>query len=161
MKGLKRLFGRNEAVLCAPMAGKTVELADVPDSAFAEGMLGKGVAIVPADGKVYAPCDATVECMFPTGHAVSMRADSGAEILIHVGLETVSLSGKPFLVHVKNGDKVRKGQMLIEADLAAIRAAGLQTITPVVVCNADEYTSFRTHAGKTVSCADVIIELVK
>ena len=113
------------------------------------------------EGKVYAPCDATVDMMFTTGHAVSLIADCGAEILIHVGLETVSLEGKPFTVHAHNGDKVKKGQLLIEADLEAIKAAGLPIITPMVICNTDAYPTFNTHVGKNVTNDDVVIELAK
>ena len=157
----KKMFGKKTDDFYAPMAGKAVPIADVPDPTFAEGMLGNGIAIEPAEGKVYAPCDATVDTMFPTGHAVSLVADCGAEILIHVGLETVSLEGKPFKVHAANGDKVKKGQLLIEVDLDAVRAAGLPTITPMVVCNTDEYPTFNTFVGKDVTNEDVVIELAK
>ena len=157
----KKLFGKNTDDFYAPMTGKAIDIKDVPDPTFAEGMLGNGIAIEPAEGKVYAPCDATVDMMFTTGHAVSLIADCGAEILIHVGLETVSLEGKPFTVHAQNGDKVTKGQLLIEVDLDAVRAAGLPTVTPMVICNTDAYTTFNTHVGKDVSNADVVIELAK
>ena len=157
----KNLFSKPVDSLYAPMMGSTVAITEVPDPTFAEGMLGNGVAIMPTDGKVYAPCDATVDMMFETGHAVSLVADFGAEILIHVGLETVSLEGKPFTVHVANGDKVKKCQLLIEADLEAIKAAGLQIITPVVICNPDDYPTFNTFAGKTVTNDDVVISVAK
>ena len=157
----EKLFGKSMDGLCAPMAGKAVPITEVPDPTFAEGMLGNGIAIIPADGKVYAPCDATVDMMFTTGHAVSLVADFGAEILIHVGLETVSLEGNPFTIHVASGDTVKKGQLLMEADLAAIAAAGLNTITPMVVCNTDAYPKFNTHTGKDVTNADTVIELAK
>ena len=157
----KKLFGKPVDSVYAPIAGKAVAITEVPDPTFAEGMLGNGIAIEPADGKVYAPCDATVDMMFTTGHAVSLVADFGAEILIHVGLETVSLEGKPFTVHVANGDKVKKGQLLMEADLEAIKAAGLPTITPVVICNTDDYPTFNTFVGKAVANGDVVIELAK
>ena len=158
---LKKLFGKPVDSIYAPMAGKAVPITEVPDPTFAEGMLGNGIAIEPADGKVYAPCDATVDMMFTTGHAVSLVADCGAELLIHVGLETVGLEGKPFTVHVANGDKVKKGQLLIEADLEAIKAAGLNAITPVLVCNSDDYPNFKTITGKDVTNADAVIELSK
>ncbi len=158
---LKKLFGKHMDGLCAPMAGKAVPITEVPDPTFAEGMLGNGIAIEPVDGKVYAPCDATVDMMFTTGHAVSLVADFGAEILIHVGLETVSLEGKPFTVHVANGDKVKKGQLLMEADLEAIKAAGLPTITPMLICNTDDYPTFNTFVGKAVTNEDVVIEVAK
>lgn len=157
----KKLFGKNTDDLYAPMIGKAVPITEVPDPTFAEGMLGNGIAIEPAEGKVYAPCDATVDMMFTTGHAVSLVADFGAEILIHVGLETVSLDGKPFKVHVANGDKVQKGQLLIEVDLDAVKAAGLHTITPMVICNTDEFPTFNTTVGKDVSNDDVVIALAK
>ena len=157
----KKLFGKNVDSFYAPMAGKAVPITEVPDPTFAEGMLGNGIAIEPAEGKVYAPCDATVDMMFTTGHAVSLVADCGAEILIHVGLETVSLEGKPFKVHAANGDKVKKGQLLIEVDLEKVKAAGLPTITPMVVCNTDEYPTFNTFVGKDVTNDDVVIELAK
>ena len=157
----KKLFGKKTDDFYAPMAGKAVPLTEVPDPTFAEGMLGNGIAVVPADGKVYAPCDATVDMMFTTGHAVSLVADCGAEILIHVGLETVGLEGKPFTIHAANGDKVKKGQLLIEVDLEAVKAAGLPTITPVVICNTDDYTKFTTNVDKDVTNADVVIELGK
>ena len=156
-----KLFGKKLEGIYAPIAGKAVAITEVPDPTFAEGMLGNGIAIEPADGKVYAPCDATVDMMFDTGHAVSLVTESGAEILIHVGLETVGLEGKPFTVHVQNGDKVKKGQLLIEADLEAIKAAGLPTITPVLICNTDDYPAFKTHVGTAVTNADLVIELGK
>lgn len=157
----KKLFGKKTDDFYAPMAGKAVPVTEVPDPTFAEGMLGNGIAIEPSDGKVYAPCDATVDMMFTTGHAVSLVADCGAEILIHVGLETVSLEGKPFTIHVANGDKVKKGQLLIEADLEAIKAAGLPTITPMLICNTDDYPTFNTFVGKDVTNEDVVIALAK
>ena len=158
---LRKLFGKKTDDFYAPMAGKAVPITEVPDPTFAECMLGNGIAIEPAEGKVYAPCDATVDMMFTTGHAVSLVADNGAEILIHVGLETVSLEGKPFTVHAANGDKVKKGQLLIEVDLDAVKAAGLPTITPMVVCNTDEYPTFDTFVGKDVTNEDVVIALAK
>ena len=157
----KKLFGKNTDDFYAPMAGKAVAITEVPDPTFAEGMLGNGIAIEPTDGKVCAPCDATVDMMFTTGHAVSLVADCGAEILIHVGLETVSLEGKPFTIHVANGDKVTKGQLLLEADLEAIKAAGLPIITPMLICNTDNYPTFKTHTGKDVTNDDLVIELGK
>ena len=157
----KKLFGKKTDDFYAPIAGKAVPITDVPDPTFAEGMLGNGIAVEPVDGKVYAPCDATVDMMFTTGHAVSLVADCGAEILIHIGLETVGLEGKPFTIHAANGDKVTKGQLLIEVDLEAVKAAGLPTITPMVICNTDDYPTFNTFVGKNVTNDDVVIALAK
>ena len=157
----KKLFGKKTDNFYAPMAGKAVPISEVPDPTFAEGLLGNGIAIEPSEGKVYAPCDATVDMMFTTGHAVSLVADCGAEVLIHVGLETVSLEGKPFKVYAASGDKVKKGQLLMEVDLDAVKAAGLPIITPMVICNTDEYPTFNTIVGKDVTNDDVVIELAK
>ena len=163
-----KLFGKSEKApafdgnkLYAPLNGKAVPITEVPDPTFAEGLLGNGIAIIPTDGKVCAPCDATVDMMFTTGHAVSLTAESGAEILIHVGLETVGLNGAPFTLHCKNGDTVKKGQLLFEADLAAIQAAGLPIITPVLVCNSDDYATFDTFIGKDVTNDDIVISVAK
>ena len=160
-----KLFGKTEEKnangIFAPIAGQAVPVSEVPDPTFSSGMLGNGVAIIPTEGKVYAPCDATVDMMFTTGHAVSLVADSGAEILIHVGLETVGLEGKCFTVHVENGQKVKKGDLMIEVDLEGVKAAGLNTITPVLICNTDDYKTFNTFTGKAVTNADVAIELAK
>lgn len=156
-----KLFGKKLEEVFAPVAGKAVAITEVPDPTFAEGMLGNGIAILPTDGKVYAPCDATVDMMFDTGHAVSLVSETGIEILIHVGLETVGLEGKPFTIHVHNGDKVKKGQLMIEVDLDAVKAAGLNTITPVLICNTDAYPTFKTHVGQDVTNDDVVIELGK
>lgn len=157
----KKLFSKEMDALCAPVAGNAVPVSQVPDPTFAEEILGKGIAVEPTEGKVYAPCDATVDMMFETGHAVSLLADFGAEVLIHVGLETVSLKGKHFSVHAASGDKVKKGDLLIEFDLEAIKAEGFNTITPMLVCNSSEYNTFKTHVGKAVTNADVVIELAK
>ena len=159
-----KLFAKKEDTtpkLYAPIAGKAVPVTEVPDPTFAEGMLGNGIAIIPTDGKVCAPCNATVDMMFTTGHAVSLIAESGAEILIHVGLETVSLEGKPFKVLVASGDKVKKGQVMMEVDLEAVKAAGLPTITPMLVCNSADYPTFNTFVGKDVTNEDAVIELNK
>ena len=160
-----KLFGKKEEInpnhIYAPMAGEAVEISEVPDPTFSSGMLGNGIAIKPTDGKVYAPVNGTVDTMFETGHAVSLVADFGAEVLIHVGLETVSLKGKHFTVHAANGDKVKTGDLLIEFDLEAIKAEGFNTITPMLVCNSADYGTFNTSVGKAVTNADVVIELAK
>ena len=143
------------------MAGEAVAISEVPDPTFSSGAMGNGIAIKPTDGKVCSPVNGTVDMMFDTGHAVSLVSDNGIEILIHVGLETVGLEGKPFQIKVQNGQKVKKGDILMIADLAAIEAAGLPTITPVLICNTDDYTTFNTTTGKAVTNADVVIELGK
>ena len=160
-----KLFGKKEEInpnhVYAPLAGEAVAISEVPDPTFSSGAMGNGIAIKPTDGKVCSPVNGTVDMMFDTGHAVTLVSDNGIEILIHVGLETVGLEGKPFQVKGQNGQKVKKGDILMIADLAAIEAAGLPTITPVLICNTDDYTTFNTTTGKAVTNADVVIELGK
>ena len=160
-----KLFGKKEEInpnhVYAPMAGEAVDISQVPDPTFSSGAMGNGIAIQPTVGKVCSPVNGTVDMMFDTGHAVTLVSDNGIEILIHVGLETVGLNGAPFQVKVQNGQKVKKGDILMIADLDAIKAAGLPTITPVLICNTDDYTTFNTTTGKAVTNADVVIELGK
>ncbi len=163
----KNLFGGGEEakapalnVLGAPVAGEAVAISEVSDPTFGQEILGKGVAFRPSEGKVFAPCDASVDLMFDTGHAVSLLADFGAEILIHVGLDTVNLKGQHFTVHAHNGDKVKKGDLLIEFDVAAIAAAGYDVITPMVICNTPDYATINIHTGH-VAPGDMVLELGK
>ena len=132
--------GLSDLTVCSPMNGELVELSKVPDATFADGVLGQGVAILPSEGKLYSPVDATVASVFDTKHAIALMTDSGAEMLMHVGLETVTLNGKYFTPKVKDGDKVKAGDLLLEFDLEAIKK-DFKTFTPVLVTNADEFTS--------------------
>lgn len=116
-----------------PLQGTIVPLEDVPDSTFADRLLGGGVAIDPSGNQVVAPAAGVVSQAFPTGHAVALTLDDGAEVLIHVGLDTVKMNGEGFTVHVKNGDRVTAGQPLVDFDRSAIEAAGYKAITPVVI----------------------------
>lgn len=127
-----------EDVFC-PVEGTIVPLENVKDEVFASKMMGDGIAIEPSAGKVYAPFDGEVAALFPTGHAVGIRSTNGCEILIHVGLNTVELEGAPFQIKVKQGDKVTKGQILLEFDMEAIKTAGYDLITPVIVSNTPDY----------------------
>lgn len=154
-----KLFGKPLGELYAPVAGSAVPVAQVPDPAFSENLLGYGVGIIPTEGKAFAPCDATVDNMFHTGHAVTLVSGEGAEILIHIGLDTVNLNGKHFTIHCKNGDQVKKGDLLIEFDLEAIKAEGYNPIVAMLVVNSKEYSQFQTSTGKMVTNKDVVIEL--
>lgn len=132
-------WGKNKKKLdlleiTAPIPGAVMELSQVPDPAFAGGHMGKGVAIEPTEGSVYAPFDGKMaHIMDKSKHAVIIEHKSGIQVLIHVGIETVSLKGDGFTLHVKNGSKVNKGQLLLEFDIATIQAAGLSVISPVIV----------------------------
>ena len=130
--------GKQE-VIYAPLNGEVIALTEVEDDAFSTGVLGKGLAIIPTEGKLYAPCDGVINTFFPTGHAVGILSDNGAEILIHIGMDTVKLNGDGFRKVANQGDTVKKGQLLLEFDLNKIKAADLSTTTPIIVTNSDAY----------------------
>ena len=155
-------FGKKAGeVLGAPIQGKAISITEVNDPTFSEEMLGKGIAIVPTVGKVVAPIDGTVGMVFGTKHAISMTSESGIEILIHVGLDTVTLEGAPFTVHVEADQKVKAGDLMLEFDIEAIKAAGLDVTSPVVICNTDEYKDIKANAGQDVNTLDPVLTLVK
>ena len=122
----------------APVKGKVIPLTEVKDNTFATGILGEGFAIVPSEGKVYAPFDGVCENLFDTLHAIGITSDNGIEMLIHVGLETVALKGEPFKAHTGNGEHFKKGALLLEFDIDAIQKAGCEIQTPVIITNAEE-----------------------
>ncbi|MDE7014275.1 MAG: beta-glucoside-specific PTS transporter subunit IIABC, partial [Kineothrix sp.] len=130
--------GNTEVKIYSPLTGKTIKLEDVEDEAFSSGVLGKGIAILPEDGILYAPADGTISAFFPTGHAIGITMDDGAELLIHVGMDTVQLNGKGFQPFAAEGDKVKKGQKLLEFDRKIIQEAGYSLVTPILVTNAEE-----------------------
>ena len=133
----------------------------VSDPTFGEEILGKGVAIQPEDGKIYAPADGTIEMLFDTKHAVSMTTTEGVELLVHIGLDTVALKGEHFTAHKGNGDAVKKGDLLISVDLEAVKAAGYDVITPMVVCNTSDYQTVEAVTGSDVNPGDTVLILKK
>ena len=158
---LKEAFGmgNRKSVILAPVQGEVCPLNEVSDPTFGEGILGKGVAIKPDKGRIVAPVDGVVTIMFDTKHAVTITSDSGAEILIHIGLDTVNLKGEHFTSHVKAEDRVKAGDLLVEFDLPKIKEAGYDVITPVVICNSDNFPNLTTITGKTVNELDEIINI--
>ncbi|MGG1592759.1 beta-glucoside-specific PTS transporter subunit IIABC [Terribacillus saccharophilus] len=151
----------NEEVVHAPLSGKLLTLEQVPDEVFSSGAMGKGLAIEPNENKVYAPFDGTVVMVAPTKHAIGLRSNSGAEVLIHVGLDTVKLDGSPFTLHVKEGDRVKKGDVLSEFDSEAIEAAGVQTITPIIVTNPANYKEIIIDDTETTTQGNDLLTVVK
>ena len=141
----------------SPMTGTLVPMKDVPDEVFASGALGEGIAILPTDGKVVAPCDGVVAQMMDTRHAIGLVADNGVEILIHVGLDTVELHGTPFTYHVKADQEVKKGDLLLTADLDAVTKAGKKLYTPVIVTNSDDYTEITPVDGAEIKAGDKLM----
>ena len=143
----------------SPLAGTVVPLEQVKDESFAKGMLGPGIGIEPADGLVVAPFDGTVTVAFPTGHAYGIKAASGVQVLIHVGMDTVKLEGKGFTPRVSKGDVVHRGDVLAEVDLDVIRAAGYETITPVVVTNKKKFGAVDPVASGEVRRGDALLQV--
>ena len=148
-----------DTVLAACLTGTVVPLAEVKDEAFASGALGDGIAIEPAVGELVAPADGEISSTFDTHHAVGMTTVDGAELLMHIGIDTVKLGGKHFTYLVNEGDKVRKGQPLIRFDIEAIKAEGYPVTTPLIVCNTDEYAAVTPKASGTVKQGDALLEL--
>lgn len=151
----------NSSEIYSPLNGKCVPLSEVNDPTFSEEILGKGVAIIPSEGKVVSPVNGTVEMIFDTLHAVALTSDDGAEILIHVGLDTVKLNGKHYKAIAKNGDTVKVGDILIEFDKDAIKSEGFDIITPVIVSNSGDYGDILTITGENVKTGDSIIKAIR
>lgn len=146
--------------LASPVTGTVIPLSEVEDAVFAGGVLGEGAAVIPADGKVYAPADGTVSALTETKHAVGITTDTGAEVLIHIGLDTVQLGGEGFTLHCKTGDKVKKGSLLLEFDMEKIKAAGFPLTTPVVVSNMTNFVSIKTSDKKQVKAGENLLTIV-
>ncbi len=155
--------GNKEEIIpiCAPVAGKLVPLSEVSDPTFSDGILGQGAAVIPTENQFFSPVDGTVNTVFPTGHAAALTSAEGVEVLLHIGLDTVKLNGKHFTIHVEEGQQVKKGDLLLEADLEQIKAEGFDTITPVIVCNTEEFSEIMMARGNKVSVGDTIINIRK
>ena len=132
----------NEIILYSHLKGKVIPLEKVEDEVFSQKILGEGIAVEPSEGKLYAPCDGVIESVFDTRHAVSITSDSGAEILLHIGIDTVKLEGRYFKSHIENGQRVKKGDLLISFDMEKIRGDGFKLTTPMIICNFGDYVSF-------------------
>lgn len=147
---------RQTVSVASPMAGKLVDLSQVPDKTFSERMVGDGFAVVPQDGKVLSPVDGKVTLIFPTKHALGIVSDQGVEVLVHVGIDTVKLNGEGFVAHVSQGDRVKKGQLILEADLNVIGQKAPSVITPVIFTNLKEGGSVRIAKEKVNAGEDAV-----
>lgn len=150
-----------EEIIASPLVGDILPLSAVADEVFASGALGKGVAIQPSEGKVLAPANGTVSVLFKTGHAVGITTDTGVELLIHIGLDTVNLDGRGYTIHVEEGQKVSAGDLLVEFENGTINEAGYDTITPVIVTNTDNFTDVLTTTAPAVAENDYLFTIVK
>ncbi|MGM9911163.1 MAG: beta-glucoside-specific PTS transporter subunit IIABC [Lacticaseibacillus absianus] len=150
--------GVKAETLTAPLAGKAIKLSDVKDDVFASGAMGQGAAIEPAEGVLRAPAAGTIQMVFPTGHAVGMKTDNGAEILMHLGMDTVNLQGKGFETLVEKGQHVKAGEVLVNFDLEGIKKQGYDMTTPVVITNSKDYESVKADLGP-VEVGQKLLEL--
>lgn len=148
-----------QITLAAHLNGTVVPLAEVDDEVFSTGVLGEGIAIEPDEGKLYAPCDGKIDTVFDTKHAVNIVSEDGCEILLHIGINTVKLEGKPFTVHVNEGDSVKKGDLLVSFDIRQIKDAGYKTTTPMIICNSDDYSKFDVTASGKIKAGNDIIKI--
>ena len=143
----------------SPLTGTIIPLSEVHDEVFASEMMGKGCAIIPEEGKVYAPFDGKVVGLLDSHHAVGMESTDGVEVLIHVGMDTVKLNGRCFTIHVEEGEQVKKGQLLLEFDIPGIKEAGYEVTTPVIITNSDEFHDVQMKAEGQVTAGTQILEL--
>ena len=150
-----------EMRISSPLIGKVIALSGVNDDAFSSEAMGKGAAIIPKEGKVYAPFDGTVAPLFPTGHAIGLMSDSGEELLIHIGINTVGMAGKGFEVQVSQNDRVKKGQLLITFSLEEIQKAGFESTTMVIVSNTEEFKSVEALKVSDVVHGQELLEIQK
>lgn len=146
-------------ILCSPAAGTAIPLSQVKDETFAGEVLGKGMAVIPSEGKIFAPCSGTIDSVFDTKHAIGMTSSDGVELLIHVGINTVELNGAHYTSHVSDGDTVEKGQLLLEFDIPAITAAGYDITTPVIVTNSDDYQQVELLVSGSVSPGTEVLKV--
>lgn len=158
------MFGlgkKKKEMIGAPIEGEVVPISRVNDPTFSQEIVGKGVAIIPMAGRVTAPTNGRIEMVFDTKHAITMKTEEGAELLIHVGIDTVTLKGEGFEAFVEAGQEVKAGQKLLEFDIETIKKAGLDPISPVVVCNPFNYKKILQHTGRIVKMQNEILTLVK
>ncbi len=158
--GVNQKEGKSPIQILSPAKGMLVELSEVSDETFAQEILGKGIALKPEEGKFFSPADGTLESMFPTGHAFSITTTEGVELLVHIGFDTVKLNGEHFTIHATEGQTVKKGDLLVEADLEQIVEAGYDITTPMVVLNTCDFADVEKAEG-TVNPGDVVLTLTK
>lgn len=150
---------KKELEILSPVSGELISLKDVPDSNFRDGIMGKGLAIIPAENRIYAPVSGVVTSLFPTLHAIGITTKEGVELLIHVGINTVNLGGVCFEAKVDKGAGVKRGNLLITADIRKIIREGYNIAIPIVICNADEFKDITYTALGMVSKGDIIMKV--
>ncbi|MGR6117617.1 beta-glucoside-specific PTS transporter subunit IIABC [Aeribacillus composti] len=157
----QNILENNEETVHSPMSGKAIRLSEVQDEVFRSSAMGQGLAIEPSDNKLYAPFDGTVVMVAPTKHAIGLRSQSGIELLVHIGLDTVQLNGKPFTLHVNDGDKFKKGDLLITFDKELIQSKGVKTTTPIIITNSDDYNEIIIEDVQDVTFDQKLFTIIK
>lgn len=147
-------------IVTSPIKGEVLKLSDIEDAAFASGVLGQGVAIIPSDGKVVAPVDGVVTTLFPSLHAIGILSDTGVEVLIHIGLNTIQLEGRGFEACIKQGDRITKGQTILNFDVGAIKELGYSTVTPIVITNSSQFLDVVETESKNIELEDNLITVL-
>lgn len=156
-KDEKKAEDKKETVICSPFTGKAMELSEVGDGVFSEKMLGNGIAVEPEEGTIMAPFDGTIAAVFDTKHAIGLVSNTGLELLIHIGIDTVQLNGKYYDIKVKNGDQIKKGDVIGTVDLEGIRSEGYRTITPIIVSDTDNYNEFKEKTGSVTAGEEILV----
>ena len=155
----KEVTKLEEETILSPIKGEVKPIEESSDAAFASGALGKGVVILPEEGKVYAPVTGTVTVLFPSLHAIGITSDAGVELLIHIGINTVQLNGEGFTAHIKQGDQIKQGQLLVEFDMNKIKEAGYSLETPVLVTNYADLKEVKNTSASSVQLQETLIEV--
>ncbi len=162
----KKIFGKREEVLksiqlIAPVSGKMLTIEEVPDPVFSQKMMGDGVAFEPQEGKIVAPADGEIIQVFPTKHAIGIKAVNGAEILIHIGLETVGMKGEGFTVHVSEGKKVKQGDVLVTVDLNLVKEKASSIVTPMIITNLNDMQSIEKSSLSSVIAGEQAVMTIE
>lgn len=157
----KEVTSSSEVILYSPMKGKVVPLSEVKDEVFSEGIMGKGIAVEPSEGKVYSPVTGVIVTVLPTKHAIGIIGENNVELLIHIGMDTVNLNGKYYIAHVKANDKVKAGDLILEFDMDKIKSAGYEVVTPVIVTNSDNFNEMVMTDAEDVSVGDKLMTVMK
>ncbi|CAD7359767.1 MULTISPECIES: PTS sugar transporter subunit IIA [Staphylococcus] len=162
----KKLFGKNneaskDITVYAPISGELVKIEDIPDPVFAQKMMGEGFGVQPIEGTVVSPIDGVVDNVFPTKHAISLKADNGLEVLVHIGLDTVQLNGEGFEVSVESGDRVKMGAVLVSFDLEFIKQNAKSTVSPIIITNTASTESIQFEEASHLSKGETSVIEVK
>jgi PTS system beta-glucosides-specific IIC component len=150
---------KKEATIASPVKGRLVDVTEVSDETFSTEILGTTVAVIPEEGRFYAPASGKIVTLFPTLHALAIEKPEGVEVLLHIGLDTVKLNGKYFVAHCAEGDTIKQGQLLMEVNLDAVKSEGYDVITPIVICNTADMKAVNKEPAGNVAPGDPVMKV--